>query len=303
MTGPGPFTTQALSAIVQSSPDYGARLEEMVGAMDPSFHEQAEDFFSRFDYFLRAQGRSFHYAIECYLKLRESMLDQRMEFLRTGAYANTSFREVVERVYSNPEVMCHHMYGLVLAQFFWPDQYQRFRFFRENLPAYSSRIRRYLEIGGGHALYASEAMRILGPSVDYDLVDISETSIELSRGMCPGGSIRYRLMDIFDLDESQPYDFATIGEVIEHVEDPLAMLGKVRRLLRPGGHAFISTPVNAPTLDHIYLFHNAGEIRAIIAKAGFQIQQETSCYAENMPAAKAEKLKVAMMYAAFARAE
>jgi len=303
MSTPGPLTAQALSSITQISPDYGARLQEMLGVMDPSFHQQAEDFFSRFNSFLRSHGRSFDYGIDCYLKLRESMLDQRMEFLRTGAYANTSFREVEERVYSNPEVMRHHMYGLVLAQFFWPDQYQRFRFFRENLGAYASGLRRYLEIGGGHALYASEAMRILGPSVAYDLVDISPTSIELSRGMCPAGPIRYRLMDIFDLDEGEPYDFVTIGEVIEHVEDPLAMLRKVRRLLRPGGHAFVSTPANAPTLDHIYLFHNTGEIRAMIAKADLQIQQETSRYAENMPAAKAEKLKVALMFAAFAKAE
>jgi 2-polyprenyl-3-methyl-5-hydroxy-6-metoxy-1,4-benzoquinol methylase len=117
--------------------------------------------------------------------------------------------------------------------------------------------------------------------------------------MCPPGPIRYLLMDIFDLDETHPYDFITIGEVIEHLEDPLAMLRKVHRLLRPGGAAFISTPVNAPTLDHIYLFHNVDEIRDLIAEAGLQIRDETSCYAENMPARKAEKLKVANMYAVF----
>jgi len=41
-------------------------------------------------------------------------------------------------------------------------------------------------------------------------------------------------------DES--FDVVTVFEVIEHLDDPQKALGEVRRVLKPGGIALISTP-------------------------------------------------------------
>jgi 2-polyprenyl-3-methyl-5-hydroxy-6-metoxy-1,4-benzoquinol methylase len=111
--------------------------------------------------------------------------------------------------------------------------------------------------------------------------------------------VQFRLMDIFDLPETELYDFITMGEVLEHVEQPLSLLRRLHQLLSPDGHAYITTPANAPTRDHIYLFNNATEIREMFAAAGFVIENEVTYYPAGMDPRKAERLKLPLMFGAF----
>src|SRR5262249_39102383 len=153
----------------------------------------------------------------------------------TGKYPNTSFEEVNRAIYSNPEIMQQHMHGLVFAQFLWPDQYHRFQFFCDSFPKYAAGIRRYLEIGGGHALYVSKAAQLLPATASIDVIDISPTSLEMARTIAGDQRIRFKEGNVFDLDESKRFDFITMGEVLEHVEAPHDLLAKLRRLLEPDG--------------------------------------------------------------------
>jgi 2-polyprenyl-3-methyl-5-hydroxy-6-metoxy-1,4-benzoquinol methylase len=289
-----PFITER---IVSADPKLGVRVQSFVAGSSPEFHRRAEEFFGRYKNFIEQQGRSIEFGIDCFLRLHRSVEQQRIDFLRTGKYENTSFAEVLRNVYSNPEVMQDHMHGLVFAQFFWPDQYHRFEFFSDQLGACAGEIRRYLEIGGGHALYVTEAVRALPATAEIDVVDISETSLGMAKGIAPEPRIRYHLMDIFDFPDGQ-YDFVTMGEVVEHVERPQDLLSKVRRLLAPDGRAYITTPANAPMRDHIYLFRNAQEIRDMFDSCGFRIERETSRYAVDVHERLAERMKLPLMYAA-----
>jgi len=78
-------------------------------------------------------------------------------------------------------------------------------------------------------------------------------------------------------------------------------LRRLRNLLAPTGSAYITTPANAPMIDHIYLFNNAEEIRELLSMGGFEIEKETSMYAGAMAPQRAKKLKAPLMYAAFVR--
>jgi 2-polyprenyl-3-methyl-5-hydroxy-6-metoxy-1,4-benzoquinol methylase len=200
-------------------------------------------------------------------------------------------------VYANPEMMQRHMHGLVLAQFLWPDQYHRFEVFADALPTYKPSVLRYLEIGGGHALYVSEAARVLDQA-SIEVIDISATSLDMARGIAQQPRIQYHHMDVFNFPDGQ-FDFITMGEVLEHVEQPRELLSKVHRMLAPGGTAFITTPANAPMVDHIYLFRNAQEIRDMIQECGFHIQTEAKHYGVAVKEALAERMKLPLMYAAF----
>jgi SAM-dependent methyltransferase len=279
----------------------GHRLRMYAEAGDALFHSRAETFFERYRVFSESQGRTFECHIDCFLRLQRSVSEQRAMFLETGRYQSSSFDEVNKRVYANPEIMQYHMYGLVFAQFLWPDQYRRFTFFADHLPLYQD-IKRYLEIGGGHALYLIEAINALPGTVQFDLVDVSPTSVEMAKGISRAANVRYHLMDIFDFPDEPVYDFITMGEVIEHVEQPHALVSKVRRLLAPGGTLYITTPANAPMQDHIHLFRNAQEIRDMLTRCGFQIELETSRYAAQIDEKLAEKMKLPLMYAAFVKA-
>lgn len=294
---------RTLSRIAERSPKYATKLDTQLARMNPEFYTRTRKFLDRFERFLIAKGKDLNYGIDCHLKLRDEMMEERMEFLRSGHYASSSFEEVERRVYGNPEIMEYYMYGLVFSQFFWREQYARLEFFCKGLPQYRDRINSYIEIGGGHAIYISSAVEMLQPGTHFELVDISATSMDVARAMSPADKIQYYLCNVFDFPDERRYDFIVAGEILEHLEEPRKLLARIRRMLTPEGRAFISTPVNAPTVDHIYLFNHADEIRALLASEGFVIESEATCYAEDVNDAKAEKLKIAQMFAAFVRAE
>jgi 2-polyprenyl-3-methyl-5-hydroxy-6-metoxy-1,4-benzoquinol methylase len=74
------------------------------------------------------------------------------------------------------------------------------------------------------------------------------------------------------------FDVVSMGDVIEHVPDPVATLRTVARILKPGGHVLISTPnvesaaarkLQVKPEEHIY-YYSGETLSASLAKAGLQ---------------------------------
>ena len=74
------------------------------------------------------------------------------------------------------------------------------------------------------------------------------------------------------------FDVVSMGDVIEHVPDPVATLRTVARILKPGGHVLISTPnvgsaaarmLQVKPEEHIYYF-SAETLAASLRKAGLE---------------------------------
>lgn len=291
--------TELLGILKSANPVQYKKVQALVESSDQDFTSNAIPFLNKYKSYLIKEGKQLDFAVDCYCKMNNDMVYERIQFLKTGEYKNKNFYDVEKAIYNNSDVMEYHMHGLVLAQFFWIDQYHRFLNFSENLPQYKSNINKYLEVGGGHGLYLYEAINRLGNDVDYDLVDISMTSIELSKGIIDNDMVNYHHVDIFGYDPGYKYDFITIGEVLEHLEEPKAMMDRLGYLLNDNGHIYVTTPVNAPMIDHIYLFNNADEIRNMIVETGFEIVKEKTMYAEDAPKEKAEKYKMPLMYSSF----
>lgn len=279
---------------------HAVKLRKHLDAMDDMFYVRAGDFLRRYEGALQRQGKTLQFAIDSYIALLHSMLAEQIDFLRTGRYSSSSFAEVNQRVYKDPEVMQQHMHGLALAQFLWPDQYRRFSFFCEQFAKWAPHTRRYLEVGGGHALYLSHAVQSLPPEAEITVVDISPTSIDLARAIAGEERVRYQCMDMREFAHDG-FDFITMGEVLEHLEDPLGLLRHVRSMLLPTGRLYATTPANAPMIDHIWLFRDEDEIRTMLRDGGFEIEQECLMFTDGADKEKGRELQLPLMYAALLR--
>lgn len=296
------FIRNILNKIESKDPKHASKIRENIKDFGNDFLIKSNSFYKKYTVYLEKEGKTLDYGVDCYLHMIEDMIEERMEFIRNGSYSSNSFAEVEKRVYANPDIMKYHMHGLVLAQFLWPDQFERFSFFSQNLKEHAYYINKYLEIGGGHGLYISEAIDLLPKANQFDLVDISSSSLELAKGIIENNKVNYFYKNIFDFEEKvKLYDFITMGEVLEHVEDPLALLIKVKNLLNAKGICFITTPVNAPMIDHIYLFNNVEEIKALFNLAGLDIIDEKIAISDNKTVKYAKKYKIPVMYAAFVK--
>ncbi len=221
---------------------------------------------------------SIEYLSECYLTIVADTLEEQMYFMRHESYRYHRFEDVANNVYFNDAYMKKYMYGLAITAFLWPNHTALHRFFLENLP--TGKKGRYLEIGPGHGYYFMNAMT----RTDFDSftgVDISKTSLDLTRNIIrhfyPESHADVKLVEADFLqwqDHEAPYDAITMGEVLEHVENPLDFLKKIASLSTANSHVFLTTCVNAPAVDHIYLFRTPQEAEAMIETAGFAVVQK-----------------------------
>src|SRR5580658_2582425 len=102
--------------------------------------------------------------------------------------------------------------------------------------------RRVADIGCGGGLLA-EALARQGAQVCG--IDLAPGMIEVARLHAHESrlAIDYRIASAAELMASEPaqFDVVTCMELIEHVEDPAALLAAVAALMRPGADLFIST--------------------------------------------------------------
>ncbi len=290
-----------ISKIENVNPVHAKKLKTNMSKQSPEYIQKANQFLEEYEVFAKDLNKDLDYGVDCYLKMLSDFTQEYMSFLRTDEYSTKSFEDAKKRVYNNPDVMEYYMHGLLLSQVLWVHHNDIFLFFQNNLPHYKNQVNHYLEIGAGHGMYISEALSIFNKNTKFDVVDISPTSIELSKRFIKNDNVNYILSDIFDFtpQDNDKYDFITMGEVLEHVEKPVELLKKIKSLLKPNGVLFMTTPANAPAIDHIYLFRNAEDIRQVIYEGGFNIEKEITKFVEDVSPEMAEKLKITLMYGAF----
>jgi 2-polyprenyl-3-methyl-5-hydroxy-6-metoxy-1,4-benzoquinol methylase len=294
--------TSHLSYIINQiqilNPMHGKLLKNNLKTFDLEYFKKADSFFIKYNELLISEQRTLDYAIECYLKMLEDVNFESVQFFITGEYSNKSFEDVKKRVYDNPEVMDYYMHGLLLSQFLWKHHYEILLRFNFIIEKNSKMITNYLEVGGGHGLYIAEAINKIGDHATYDMLDISKSSLIIAQKLINNDKVNFILGDVFEYLPKKKYDFITMGEVLEHVENPLKLLQKLNTLLDTNGKLFITTPTNAPAIDHIYLFKNIEDIQSLIYKAGFIIEEEKSIFTKDVSKEKAAKFIIPIMYAA-----
>jgi 2-polyprenyl-3-methyl-5-hydroxy-6-metoxy-1,4-benzoquinol methylase len=275
-------------------------------ASSPGLFQELKAFLVTYSPYLLANSISALDLAEAYVSMVDQMTCARIAFLRKGVYPAANHSEVVDSVYAAPAVMKKYMLGLALSQFLWKHHFHLFSFYREEL-AKIPPVRAALEVGCGHGLFLLELLRSNHSLDRVDVVDISAQSLALSQSLISTlrsdvmDRIRFTNMDVQLFKPEKKFDLITMGEVLEHVPDPLSILRSLYGCLQPLGRMYISTCINCPTLDHIYQFRSVNEIHDLIHDAGFELESEVISPSEDRPAKELERLKVDISYGAFLR--
>jgi 2-polyprenyl-3-methyl-5-hydroxy-6-metoxy-1,4-benzoquinol methylase len=248
------------------------------------------------------RGLSLTYLANCYCTITIDIQMEQIYFRRHRKYRYSSFKEVANQVYYDAEYMKKYMYGLAFTYFLWPNHVAMQQFFAATFP--KGRRGAYLEIGPGHGYYFRRAAA-LGRFDRMVGIDVSPASVELSRDI-----MRYypletaAKVDILEADFLQfpvrddAYSCIVMGEVLEHVEEPGLFLRKIAELSGPDTHIYVTTCLNAPAIDHIFLFGRLCEVETLAYENGLVI--EDSCVmpytGKSLEECEAERLPVNVAY-------
>ncbi len=296
-----PELAKIVEHIFLNSPLQKKRISKYFGIQKSAeFWQFSEDLSKILNAHFMPDSPSKEKASDAYKKMCNDFLSEQIKFKRTGKYSCSDSAVANTAVYADPEVMRNYMVGLLLSYIFWPNHYELYNFFKNNIP--TDKISNYLEVGVGHGLFTSTIIQTF-PNVEATIVDISETSIKTAKEILNCFSIsttdiNFIHNDYLKTEFSQLFEYIIMGEVLEHVNDADLFMRKTKTLLAPHGTIYLSTCANSPALDHVYHFHNVTEIRELIRHQGFKIVKDLALPADNIPEEDWEKELVTINYCA-----
>jgi SAM-dependent methyltransferase len=218
------------------------------------------------------------HAVRGYARFAMDVIRRQFRFEKERVYPARSYDEAVKEVYANEAYMrSEYLPGLLLSHHLWPHHHRQLTWFED---VFVERMRRagatrFYEVGVGTGSYARAALTGL-PGARGTGFDISPSSRDFTRWHAAafgvGDRLEVELRDVL-ADPPDPVEWLVCVEVLEHLEDPVAFLRGLRRLLTPGGQAFVTTALNAPNADHIYLYRSAQEVFEQLGETGFTVEQ------------------------------
>jgi SAM-dependent methyltransferase len=206
------------------------------------------------------------------------LLRAQKKFEKDRVYEAKSYAQAADEVYFDDEyMMSEYLPALLLSHYLWPHHYRQARFFGS---AFVSEMQlrdspHFTEVGIGTGLYSRLVLQRIQSARGFGF-DISPSSAAFAQRHMQAFELQDRyhvvLQDV--LAEPMPAcEWLICVEVLEHLEDPVTFLKALRDALTPGGRAFITAALNAPHVDHIYLYEEPEEVLDHLRSAGFALEQ------------------------------
>ena len=105
--------------------------------------------------------------------------------------------------------------------------------------------RRVLEIGCGRGELACRSLAGAEAPARYVAADFAPSAVTFGRSRAAAlapGALHWIVADIQRIPLAGAFDTVISCETIEHLPDPVGALRELRRVLRPGGRLFLTTP-------------------------------------------------------------
>ncbi len=272
-----PFASQW---IAENVPMISGGLTVFQEALADDDREIIDDVFWRFIQNHEDPRAALAGGLESFSTISVDFLRLQGRFMRSGKYRAAANPETLQELYADGERMRgYYLDGLFLTYALWPNHVQMLKFFRDRFLARLPENVSLLEVGVGHGLMASLMLEQL-PGSSYHGIDISSHSIDyamenFSPALKQAGRVKMSCADITD-PALKPghHDAVVCCEVLEHVLEPDVLLEALSRSVEAGSFGFLTTVANMEAEDHVYLFHDADDIRTHITRGGFEIVED-----------------------------
>lgn len=120
-----------------------------------------------------------------------------------------------------------------------------------------------LDAGAGYGPYREHFQHVSYESADFCQVDKTYAAVTYQ---CELDAIPV---------ENERYDLVLCTQVLEHLPDPLRVLGEMNRVLKPGGRIWLSAPFYYEEHEQPYDFFRYTQfaLTDLLKKAGFEIER------------------------------
>ncbi|MBF0358381.1 MAG: methyltransferase [Magnetococcales bacterium] len=229
-------------------------------------------------------------AADGYVRFALDVTRRQSRFDDDGCYPQKSFDKVAQEVYLNDNYMqSHYLPGLLLSHLLWPHHYRQSRFFIATFlrDMETMGARSFIDAGVGTGFLSRLTLQAI-PEITGIGFDISPSSKKFSEHQVASFNMSHRyevrVLDLCSTATKVESDWLISAEVLEHLEDPMLFLYKLRGILCSGGKGFITAAINAAEIDHIHLYRHPGEVKEQLQQAGFTVEQY-----QSIPAYKPRK--------------
>lgn len=243
------------------------------GIADKMSNDEKDGLEALLNFYIK-QGDTVEHLAECYMNFIQDIMDEQYYFIKNRHYRYSNNKEVNSFFYQNSDYMEYYMKGLAISTYLL-ESHRKCRewFYRKIINLSNGEY--WLDVGVGHGEYFQIAIQ----NTDYKHylgIDISPSCVLMCREMIEQRVVKgtkdidVKEQDFFKYD-GPICDAVVLGEILEHVEEPRFFLEKVHEITHENSFIYITTVVNCPQKDHIYLFRNIEEIEDLYLKTGFKV--------------------------------
>lgn len=227
--------------------------------------------------------------VEGYCEFVTDVNRSQLRYEATRAYESKTYDEVFYETYDSHEFMSLYHWGVYTTTFAWAHHLELYAFFRDQfLSRLGARSNpgHLVDLGCGSGVWHLLTLRHLD-SWHATAVDISETSVALTKKMCdriaPTPSVTHIVGDALSFRPSQPAQAGISCFLLEHLEDPLALLNNLAQCVDARELAFVTCALTAAEVDHIYEYRRESEVIHMAEDAGFRVVATLSAAPAGTP--------------------